>query len=103
MEESPSMATYNAQIDEHAKWVGWGEGPWLRSPGWDLFFLTLSGALVVIPLLLFELMGRSAMFINLFVAGVIGGPHMYATFFRTALDPSFRQQHPFVMIVSALI
>jgi hypothetical protein len=103
MEESPGMATYDALIDERTKWVGWGEGPWLRSPSWDLCFLTLSGVLVVIPLMLFELMGSSAMFINLFVAGVIGGPHMYATFFRTALDPSFRQQHPFVMMVSAII
>jgi hypothetical protein len=79
------MATYDALMDQHASGTGWGEGPWLRSPHWDLFFLTLSGAFVVIPLILFELMGRSAMFINLFVAGVIGGPHMYVTFFRTAL------------------
>jgi hypothetical protein len=97
------MATYDAVMDEHARGAGWGEGPWLRSPSWDLCFLTLSGVLVVIPLILFELMGRSAMFINLFVAGVIGGPHMYATFFRTALDPSFRRRHPFVMIISAII
>jgi hypothetical protein len=97
------MATYNALVDEHAKGLGWNEGPWLRSPSWDLCFLTLSGVLVVIPLMLFELMGRSAMFINLFVAGVVGGPHMYATFFRTALDPSFRRQHPLVMVVSGII
>lgn len=97
------MATYDALMDEHARGMSWGEGQWLRSPRWDLFFLTLSGVLVVIPLILFELMGRSAMFINLFVAGVIGGPHMYATFFRTALDPSFRRHHPLVMVISCLI
>jgi len=97
------MATYDALMNEHAKGAGWGEGQWLRSPRWDLFFLTLSGVLVIIPLILFELMGRSAMFINLFVAGIIGGPHMYATFFRTALDPSFRRYHPAVMVVSAII
>jgi hypothetical protein len=97
------MATYDALMDQHASGTGWGEGPWLRSPHWDLFFMTLSGAFVVIPLILFELMGRSAMFINLFVAGVIGGPHMYVTFFRTALDPSFRRHHPVVMVISAII
>lgn len=97
------MATYNVLMDEQTRGVGWGEGPWLRSPSWDLCFLTLSGVLVVIPLILFELMGRSAMFINLFVAGVVGGPHMYATFFRTALDPSFRRHHPLVMVVSGII
>ncbi len=97
------MATYDARMDDQAKGVGWSEGQWLRSPSWDLCFLTLSGVLVVIPLILFELMGRSAMFINLFVAGVVGGPHMYATFFRTALDPSFRRHHPLVMAVSGII
>ncbi len=97
------MATYDVLMDEQAKGVGWGDGPWLRSPSWDLGFLTLSGVLVVIPLILFEFMGQSAMFINLFVAGVIGGPHMYATFFRTALDSSFRRHHPLVMVVSGII
>lgn len=97
------MATHDALMDERARWADWGEGPWLRSPSWDLGFLTLSGVLVVIPLILFEFMGRSAMFINLFVAGVIGGPHMYVTFFRTALDPSFRRHHPLVMMISGLI
>ncbi len=94
------MAIHDALMDERA---GWGEGPWLRSPSWDLGFLTLSGVLVVIPLILFEVMGRSAMFLNLFVAGVIGGPHMYVTFFRTTFDPSFRRQHPLVMVVSGAI
>ncbi len=97
------MATHDALMDEHARWAGWGEGPWLRSPSWDLCFLTLSGVLVVIPLILFELMGHSAMFIHLFVAGVIGGPHMYATFFRTALDPSFRRRHPLVLVISGML
>ena len=97
------MATYDALINEYARGAGRGEGQWLRSPRWDLFFLTLSGVLVIIPLILFELMGSSAMFINLFVAGIIGGPHMYATFFRTALDPSFRRHHPVVMVISVLI
>lgn len=97
------MATHDALMDERWRWAGWGEGQWLRSPSWDLGFLTLSGVLVIIPLILFEFMGRSAMFVNLFVAGVIGGPHMYATFFRTALDPSFRRHHPIVMVASGLI
>ncbi len=97
------MAAHDALMDKHARWTAGGAGPWLRSPSWDLGFLTLSGVLVIIPLILFEVMGRSATFINLFVAGVIGGPHMYATFFRTALDPSFRRRHPLVMAVSGII
>ena len=38
-------------------------------------------------------MGHSATFVNLFIAGLIGGPHMYATFFRTLLDASFWHRH----------
>lgn len=90
------MAIDEAVVYENARWSNWERGPWLRSKRWDLSFLTCSGVLVVIPLLLYEVLGSSAMFINLFVAGVIGGPHMYATFFRTALNPSFRHRHRFV-------
>ena len=71
----------------------WGQGPWLRSKRWDLLYITGSGILVVVPLLLYEIAGNSATFVNLFIAGVIGGPHMYATFFRTLLDAPFRQRH----------
>lgn len=71
----------------------WEQGPWLHSKRWDLLYITGSGILVVIPLLLYEIAGNSATFVNLFIAGVIGGPHMYATFFRTLLDPPFRQRH----------
>jgi hypothetical protein len=33
--------------------------------------------------------GQAALIVNLVVAGLIGGPHMYATFFRTFLDATF--------------
>lgn len=97
------MARDEALVHEQAGWAGWEAGPWIHSKRWDLCFLTFSGVLVVIPLLLYELMGNSAMFVNLCVAGVIGGPHMYATFFRTAFNPSFRQRHRFVTWSSLLI
>jgi hypothetical protein len=35
--------------------------------------------------------GRQA--VNLLIAGLIGGPHMYATFTRTALDTDFREHY----------
>ena len=83
--------------------ASWDHGLWLHSRGWDLACLTGSGVLVVIPLILYELIGTSAMFVNLFIAGVIGGPHMYATFFRTALDETFRQRHPWLIGTSLVI
>src|SRR5262249_61397812 len=75
-------------------------GPWLCSKRWDLLYITGSGILVVLPLMLYEVAGNSATFVNLFIAGVIGGPHMYATFFRTLLDTSFRRRHRLLLLGS---
>ena len=83
--------------------ASWNRSLWLHSKRWDLAYLTGSGVLVVIPLILYELIGTSATFVNLFVAGVIGGPHMYATFFRTALDENFRQRHSWLIGTSLVI
>ena len=97
------MSISSATMGVTASAASWNRGLWLHSKGWDLACLTGSGVLVVIPLILYELIGTSAMFVNLFVAGVIGGPHMYATFFRTALDESFRQRHPWLIGTSLII
>jgi hypothetical protein len=97
------MATHEAVLGRHVPWVSWERGPWLHSKSWDLCFIILSSVLVVIPLALYELVGNSATFINLFIAGVIGGPHMYATFFRTTFDRAFRQQHRVLLGTSGLI
>jgi hypothetical protein len=97
------MATHEAVLGRHVPWADREHGPWLHSKGWDLCCITLSSVLVVVPLALYELVGNSAAFVNLFIAGVIGGPHMYATFFRTTLDRPFRQRHWVLMGTSWLI
>jgi hypothetical protein len=94
------MATREAASHGHAWWGNWDRGPWLHSKSWDLSFITLSGVLVIIPLMLYEVIGQSALFVNLLVAGLIGGPHMYSTFFRTTLDRRFRQHHRFLIVSS---
>src|ERR1700712_1755720 len=66
---------------------------WLRSPRWDLTFLILSAALVPIPLLMFHELGMSQTAVNLVVAGLVGGPHLYSTFTYTFLEPSYRRRH----------
>jgi hypothetical protein len=68
-------------------------GVWLRSPSWDLTFLILSAALVPIPLLLYHGLGASQTAVNLVVAGLIGGPHLYSTFTYTFLEPNYRRRH----------
>ena len=55
---------------------------------------------MVLPLMLYEVVGNSVLFVNLFIAGVIGGPHMYATFFQTLLDASFWQRHRLLVVGS---
>lgn len=68
-------------------------GVWLRSPSWDLSFLILSAALVPVPLVLFHALGISQTAVNLVVAGLIGGPHLYSTFTYTFMEPSYRRRH----------
>jgi hypothetical protein len=68
-------------------------GVWLRSPSWDLTFLILSAALVPIPLLLYHGLGVSSGAVNLIVAGLIGGPHLYSTFTYTFMEPNYRRRH----------
>ena len=68
-------------------------GVWLRSPSWDLTFLILSAALVPIPLVLFHGLGVSQTAVNLIVAGLIGGPHLYSTFTYTFMEPNYRKRH----------
>ena len=85
---------------------------WLRSRNWDLTWISLSVVLVAAPYLVYlgllglqsvveplaGVFGASAEsvsrnFINATVALLVGGPHMYATWTRTALDHDFAKKH----------
>ncbi len=85
---------------ERATVAGSGEsGPWIRSARFDLIFLTLSGVLVFLPYLSYGLLARlgaseetASLIVGLAVTLTVGGPHMYSTYLRTALDPRFRRQ-----------
>ena len=87
------------------------QNKWIYNRRWDLIFISLSVILVPIPYLIWVLMsdvlqvesdvGRQA--VNLLIAGLIGGPHMYATFTRTARDPDFRTRHRSIILSSVLI
>lgn len=95
------------------------EGPWIRSRSWDLAFIFGSGVLVALPLATYYgtawLTGVPpqafqngpalgiAMFINLGVAFLIGGPHMYATFTTTLAERSFRERHPWLLRTAAAV
>jgi hypothetical protein len=83
----PRLRTRTAPKATHAPAV------WLRSPAWDLTFLILSASLVPIPLLLYHGLGVSQAAVNLLVAGLIGGPHLYSTFTYTFMEPNYRRRH----------
>lgn len=96
--------------------------PWLHSRDWDLTFITLNGVLVAVPYLIYigllqlpailgpiaALLGAtedsvSRNIVNAIVALMVGGPHMYATFTRTALDRDYSKKHPRMMVTSLAI
>ena len=74
-------------------------GPWIYNRKFDLIFLTLSGVLVFFPYISYGLLGHagvsegtSSLIVGLAVTLLVGGPHMYSTFLRTALEPRFRER-----------
>jgi hypothetical protein len=89
---------------------------WINNKRFDLVFLTLSGALVFFPYLSYGLLQRlgasaatSSLIVGLSVTLLVGGPHMYSTFLRTALEPRFRARYgilaylPLVVIPTLVI
>ena len=65
---------------------------WINGRRWDLAWLIGSGAVVPLGLVAVRA-GVSADWINLAVTALVGGPHLFATFVATYLDPGFRRAH----------
>ena len=77
--------------------AGRADGTWIHSRFFDLLFLTCSGVLVFLPPLSLAALKRaglseetSSLVVGLVVTLLVGGPHMYSTYLRTALEPRFR-------------
>lgn len=80
--------------------------PWLHNPYWDLFCLILSAALCIIPYTTYILFGAddgARQLVNGLVTLMIAGPHTYATFNRTVMDPDFRRRKRLFLASSILI
>lgn len=75
---------------------------WLYKPSWDLPVLILSAVLVPLPFLIAwgaQVSGwireqQAIDLVNIVVATLIGGPHLFSTVTFTILDSRFRQRHP---------
>jgi len=78
------------------------EPGWIYRPSWDLSLIIFSSVLVPLPFLVAfaaQLSGwvkpqQAVDLINITVAGLIGGPHLFSTITFTFLDGKFRSRHP---------
>jgi hypothetical protein len=84
---------------------------WIYKASWDLPLLILSAILVPLPILAAwaaEATGwmrpeKVIDLINITVAALVGGPHLFSTITYTLLDSRFRDRHPRYALMAALL
>lgn len=76
---------------------------WLVSKKYDLTFLIGSAVLAAIPLTMLYGFQMSTTAINLLVAGLVGGPHLYSTFGYTLIDRQYRRNMGWKLLPCVLI
>lgn len=93
----------------HSTTVADGE-PWLKDRTWDRVFITGGMLLVAIPIALYHLLvgfGASVAaaedLVTLVVMVLVGGPHVFATYTRTFLQPGFRKREPWMFAGALLV
>src|SRR5262245_10504458 len=75
---------------------------WINGPRWDLSWLV--GTALVVPLGLAVIaMGAPGDAVNLWVTVLVGGPHLFATFLATYMDPKFRRAHGAALVAVTLL
>ena len=87
------------------------EPGWIYNKSWDLSRIILSAVLVPMPFLFAWAAQKTGWIserqaidvINILVAGLVGGPHLFSTFTLTFLDASFRRTHPVYTWLSLII
>lgn len=75
---------------------------WINGPRWDIGWLIGSAAIVPV-VLFFVWAGAGSDTINLGTTALIGGPHLFATYTVTYMDPSFRRSHRWILVLAALV
>src|SRR5215475_202177 len=87
------------------------EPGWIYKASWDLPLLILSAILVPLPFLVAWAAEVSGLMkpdkvidlINITVAALIGGPHLFSTITYTFLDGGFRRSHPRYAVLAFLL
>ena len=109
--DSPTAATPRAS----------SQGLWLISPFYDLTFIIFSSVLLIVPHLaagVASSLGTTGWFnanviVDLLVTAFIGGPHLFATYTMTFMEPRFRERYkkytwgallmPFIVVTLAIV
>jgi hypothetical protein len=89
LEDGNSLTTASASATPKI----YSRGLWLISPGYDLAFIIFSSALLVVPHLFAQIGGFSNAIVDLLVTALIGGPHLFATYTMTFMEPHFRERY----------
>jgi hypothetical protein len=84
---------------------------WIYKPSWDLPVLIFSAVLVPLPFLLAwgaQISGwirekQAIDLINIVVATLVGGPHLFSTVTFTVLDSRFRRRYPKYLAAAAVL
>ena len=66
---------------------------WLVSAPYDLSFIIGSAAVLFVPHVI-HLLWPSNIVVDLAIAVTIGGPHLFATYTLTFMEPNFRRRYP---------
>ena len=66
---------------------------WLVSAPYDLSFIIGSATLLFVPHAI-HVLWPSAIVVDLVIAAAIGGPHLFATYTLTFMEPNFRRRYP---------
>jgi hypothetical protein len=84
---------------------------WIYKASWDLPLLILSAILVPLPILVAWAAEATGWMrpdkvidaINITVAALVGGPHLFSTITYTLLDGRFRERHPRYAMLAVLL
>ncbi len=66
---------------------------WLVSPKYDLLLIIFSSSLLIVPHFFSAIGGMTNVVVDLLVTALIGGPHLFATYTMTFMEPRFRERY----------
>ena len=66
---------------------------WLVSARYDLLFIIFSSSLLIVPHLFARIGGMTNVAVDLAITALIGGPHLFATYTMTFMEPRFRERY----------